>query len=130
VNKQDGDGWTQLWWAAERGEEAEVKGLLAGGANAEIPDAYGGTPVWQAAACGKLGAVKLLVGAGASLTAAPHRGVGKGLTPLMIAVNFSITGGCPAECAALATYLKGFIAEQQGTHPPTPPPPSSHLLSQ
>ena len=75
INAKNGRGYTKLWLAADRGEQAEVARLLGARADPNIPNSNGGaTPVLQAACFGHLACVKLLVAGGGDLTIANKDG--------------------------------------------------------
>jgi uncharacterized protein len=67
VNAQGPDGSTALLWAAHRGDVAEVKRLIAAGANISLGNRYGATPMSEAAAQGETEVLKLLLAAGADV---------------------------------------------------------------
>ncbi|KPA37290.1 hypothetical protein FLAG1_09900 [Fusarium langsethiae] len=66
-NRQDIDGQTPLWVAAEKGNEVIVKQLLANGANIESRDKSGQTLLSWAAKYGNEAIVRLLLKKGADL---------------------------------------------------------------
>jgi ankyrin repeat protein len=75
INAKNGRGYTKLWLAADRGEQAEVARLLGARADPNIPNYYDGyTPVLYAAYKGHLACVKLLVAGGGDLTIAAKNG--------------------------------------------------------
>ena len=74
INAKNGRGYTKLWLAADRGEQAEVARLLGARADPNIPGIDGNTPVLIAAYKGHLACVKLLVAGGGDLTIAAKDG--------------------------------------------------------
>src|SRR5262245_3600464 len=52
VNRRNDDGSTPLQWAVFNGDVAEVKRLLAAGANVSLANNYGATPMGLAAEVG------------------------------------------------------------------------------
>jgi ankyrin repeat protein len=78
INAKNGRGYTKLWLAADRGEQAEVARLLGERADPNIPHRDGGTPVLYAACYGHLACAQLLVAGGGDLTIANKNGI----TPL------------------------------------------------
>ena len=75
-------GWTPLHFAAARGQAAEVRRLLDGGAAVDARSAEERTPLYEAAKRGRLECVRLLVERGASIAA--QEGT-FGFTPLHVA---------------------------------------------
>ena len=73
------DGSTPLQWAAYQGDVAEVKRLLAAGADVKQANAYGVTPLALAAETGNADIIKLLLAAGADVESP----TGEGQTALM-----------------------------------------------
>jgi len=61
------DGSTPLQWAAYRSDVAEVKRLLAAGADVSQANVYGVTPMQLAAVTGNTAIIKLLLAAGADV---------------------------------------------------------------
>jgi ankyrin repeat protein len=74
INAKNGRGYTKLWLAADRGQQAEVARLLGARADPNIPNQWGGTPVLYAAINGHLACLKLLVAGGGDLTIARNDG--------------------------------------------------------
>lgn len=67
VNTTSADGSTALLWAAHRGDAAEVKRLLAVGANVALGNHYDATPMSEAASQGETEIIALLLKAGADV---------------------------------------------------------------
>lgn len=65
----DGDGWTPLHYASDRGHSAVVSVLLDEGANASSKDGMKRTPLHLAAARGHVECVKALLAGGAARSA-------------------------------------------------------------
>jgi ankyrin repeat protein len=74
VNAQGPDGSTALLWAAHRGDVAEVKRLIAAGANISLGNRYGATPMSEAAVQGVTEILKLLLAAGADVNSPSPEG--------------------------------------------------------
>jgi ankyrin repeat protein len=73
------DGSTPLQWAVYQNDAAEVKRLLASGANAREANAYGVTPMALAAETGNAALIQMLLAAGADVESPS----GEGQTALM-----------------------------------------------
>jgi hypothetical protein len=69
----------RLLWAAENGHEAEVKVLIAAGADVNTATSDGKTPLWWAALHGHETVVKVLIAAGADV----NKATSDGDTPLV-----------------------------------------------
>ncbi len=68
--RRDSDGYTALWYAADRGQEAAVRYLLSlPGVDADAKTTGGMTPLHVAARAGATGVARALVKAGASINA-------------------------------------------------------------
>ena len=80
VNRRNPDGSTPLQWAVYEGDVAEVRRLLAAGADVSIANAYGATPMGLAAEIADKDIVRLLLEAGAS----PDSPNADGQTALMV----------------------------------------------
>jgi ankyrin repeat protein len=65
----DIDGTTPLHWAVYRNDLAEVKRLIAGGANVNASNDYGSTPLAEAAVTGNVEVIRALLKAGADVNA-------------------------------------------------------------
>ena len=76
------DGWTDLHWAAAKGDDRLVA-ALAGPGRVDVRNAMGRTPLYEAAKRGQLAAVRTLLEHGADVNAAE----GLGFTPLHIAAE-------------------------------------------
>src|SRR5262245_62003966 len=83
VNVAEPDGTTALHWAANRGDVAIVKALLAAGANPKAVTALGVTPLSLAAENGDPVLVEMLLKAGAD----PNSSLAGGETALMTAAR-------------------------------------------
>ena len=84
IDIRDEKGETALIVAAEKGDEACVRALLADGADATIESYTGWTALHGAAECGSLAVIDVLADAGADLSAAAS----SGKTPLDIARQY------------------------------------------
>ncbi len=80
-----GDGTTPLHWAVYRSDLAEVKQLLAAGADVNAQNQYGSTPLSEAAVAGNAEVIERLLKAGAKVDAANA----DGQTALMILARSS-----------------------------------------
>jgi ankyrin repeat protein len=80
-----GDGTTPLHWAVYRNEVAEVKRLIAAGADVNAQNDYGATPLSEAAVAGNVEVIDRLLKAGAKVDAANA----DGQTALMIVARTS-----------------------------------------
>ena len=67
VNHRNADGSTPLQWAVYNGDAAEVRRLLAAGADVVAANDYGATPMSLAAEVGDAEILKLLLAAGANV---------------------------------------------------------------
>ena len=67
ADKVEPDGSTPLQWAAYRSDVAEVKRLIAAGADVSQANVYGVTPMQLAAVTGNTAIIKLLLAAGADV---------------------------------------------------------------
>ena len=65
VNHRNADGSTPLQWAVYKGDAAEVRRLLAAGADVSLANEYGATPMSLAAEVADTEILKLLLAAGA-----------------------------------------------------------------
>ena len=74
VNRRNADGSTPLQWAVHEGDVAEVKRLLAAGADVSLANHYGATPMGLAAEVGDTEILKLLLKAGAAADSANPEG--------------------------------------------------------
>ncbi|HLI86284.1 MAG TPA: ankyrin repeat domain-containing protein [Bryobacteraceae bacterium] len=92
----DVDGTTPLIAAAHQDDLAQVKRLLAGGADAKAANRYGVTALWEAANLGNGEMIEALLRAGAD----PQATVGQGETPLMTAARTGTLAGVKALLAA------------------------------
>jgi uncharacterized protein len=79
------DGTTPLHWAVYRNDVAEVKRLIAGGADVNARNDYGSTPLSEAAVTGNTEVIERLLKAGAKVDAANA----DGQTALMIIARSS-----------------------------------------
>jgi ankyrin repeat protein len=66
VNRRNADGSTPLQWAVHKGDAAEVKRLLAAGADVSLANDYGATAMGLAAEVGNSEILRLLLKAGAN----------------------------------------------------------------
>jgi uncharacterized protein len=66
VNHRNADGSTPLQWAVFKGDVAEARRLLRGGANVSLANHYGATPMSLAAEVGNTEMLKVLLEAGAN----------------------------------------------------------------
>ncbi len=96
INTPDVTGMTPLLKAAHNDDLAEVKRLLAAGANPKVANRYDITPLMEAANCGDGAMMEALVKAGADVNAA----FGEGETPLMTASRTGSVQGVKAMLAA------------------------------
>jgi ankyrin repeat protein len=74
VNATTADGSTALLWAAHRGDAAQVKRLIAAGADVALGNHYGATPMSEAATQGETQIIALLLKAGADVNSANAEG--------------------------------------------------------
>ncbi|HEY1898420.1 MAG TPA: ankyrin repeat domain-containing protein [Steroidobacteraceae bacterium] len=74
VDATASDGSTALLWAAHRGDAAQVKRLIAAGANVSLANHYGATPMSEAATQGETDVIALLLKAGADVNSANAEG--------------------------------------------------------
>ncbi len=101
------DGSTELQRAAFHSDVAEVKRLLAAGADVKQPNAYGVTPLALAAETGNADIIKLLLAAGADVESP----TGEGQTALM---SVARTGNVEAARLLLKRGANANAAEQFG----------------
>lgn len=101
------DGSTPLQWAAYKGDAAEVKRLLAAGANVNEANAYGVNALALAAETANLDVLKLLLAAGADVESP----TGDGQTALM---SVARTGNVEAAQLLLKRGANVNAAEQFG----------------
>lgn len=79
VNRRNADGSTALQWAVYEDDAAEVRRLIAAGADVTIANNYGATPMSLAAEVANTEIIELLLAAGAD----PDSPNGDGMTALM-----------------------------------------------
>ena len=82
--RRDGDGWTPLHFAVQRGCEAGIAKLLSAGADPGLSTTSGDTPLLAASYHGHLEIVRALLRAGAFIDVSR---AGDGFTPLLAAVQ-------------------------------------------
>ena len=70
----DTDGTTPLHWAVHHGDAAQVRQLLAAGADARAVNDYGATPMSEAAERGDADLIRQLLKAGADVESANPEG--------------------------------------------------------
>ncbi|HTQ36052.1 MAG TPA: ankyrin repeat domain-containing protein [Steroidobacteraceae bacterium] len=97
------DGTTPLHWAVYHGNVAEVKRLIAAGADVNARNDYGSTPLSEAAVAGNVEVIRRLLQAGARVDATNA----DGQTPLMILARTSNVA------AAQALLQRGAKVDQR-----------------
>jgi ankyrin repeat protein len=105
VDRRNADGSTPLQWAVYEGNVAEVRRLLAAGADVALANDYGATPVSLAAEVGDAEILKLLLTAGADVDS-PNA---EGMTALMAVAR---TGN--VEAAALLLEHGATVDAREG----------------